>query len=67
MLVAVGFGALTWRQEQGWHDRRSLWTHALSTTPSAIAHHNLGVFILGRGERATAVGHFRLAVAIKPD
>jgi hypothetical protein len=40
--------------------------HALSTTPSAIAQHNLRVFILGRGERADAVGHFRRAVAIKP-
>ncbi|MGH7536029.1 MAG: tetratricopeptide repeat protein [Gemmatimonadales bacterium] len=66
-VIAVALGALTWRQAQVWHDPKSLWTHALSTHPSAIAYHNLGVLIFRQGELAEAVRHYRQAVALKPD
>jgi tetratricopeptide (TPR) repeat protein len=66
-VIAVTLGALTWRQAQVWHDPRSLWTHALSTHPSAVAYHNLGAQFFRQGDLAEAVRHFRRALAIKPD
>jgi len=67
VVVAVALGALTWRQAQIWHDPRSLWTHALSIHPSAVAHHNLGVLSAREGEVAEALRQYRQAVALKPD
>ena len=66
VAAAVALGALTWRQAEVWRDPTSLWTHALATHPSAIAHYNLAVVILGRGQLADAVSHFHRALAIKP-
>jgi protein O-mannosyl-transferase len=66
MTAAGGLGALTWRQVHVWHDPSSLWSYALATHPSAIAHYNLGVFLLGQGEVAGAMGHFQEALAARP-
>jgi tetratricopeptide (TPR) repeat protein len=66
-VVAVALGTLTWRQAQVWHDPRSLWTHAVDTSPSATAHYNLGVFLARQGEVADAITQYRRALAIKPD
>jgi protein O-mannosyl-transferase len=66
LAVMASLGALTWRQVYVWHDPSTLWSHALATHPSAIAHYNLGVFQLNRGDLASAMDHFREALAVKP-
>lgn len=65
MLVAiVVLGALTWRQSQVWRDSGTLWMHALSTHPSAIAAANVGILAAQRGEVSQAIAHYRQALAI---
>jgi Flp pilus assembly protein TadD len=65
--AACALGTLTWQQVHVWYDPRTLWSYALATHPSAIAHYNLGVFLLGQGELADAVGHFERALIVQPD
>jgi Tfp pilus assembly protein PilF len=66
LAVTGGLSALTWRQARVWHDTSTLWSYALATAPSPIAHYNLGVFLLGRGEVPSAVDHFREALVLQP-
>jgi len=66
LTVTVCLGVLTWRQALVWHDPGTLWNHALATHPSAIAHYNLGVFMLARGELPGAVSHFQEALVLRP-
>ncbi|HYB42612.1 MAG TPA: tetratricopeptide repeat protein [Candidatus Methylomirabilis sp.] len=65
-LIAAILGALTWEQAKAWHDTRALWTRAIDSAPSATAHYNLGVLLVGRGEFAEAAAHYRSALAIEP-
>ena len=66
LTITVWLGVLTWRQALVWHDPGTLWNHALATHPSAIAHYNLGVFMLARGELPGAVSHFQEALVLRP-
>jgi tetratricopeptide (TPR) repeat protein len=58
---------LTWRQTEIGHDSRSLWTHAVQSSPSAISHSNLGRVRLGEGKREEAMRHFRAALVLNPE
>jgi hypothetical protein len=67
LVVVLALGALTWRQIGVWRDSETLWSHALATSPSAIAHAKLGVLRDEQGQPERAIEHFRAALAIHPD
>ena len=66
LLMLVGLGSLTWSQSKIWHDSVTLWRHALSVTPSAIAHNNLGNALESVGQIDEAIKHLQRAVEIYP-
>ncbi len=65
--IAVLF-LLARRQAGTWHDEATLWSHAIEVGhPSSVAHVNLGVIDGEAGRDASAVQHFRAALALRPD
>jgi tetratricopeptide (TPR) repeat protein len=67
LLVLMGFGALTWKQTQIWHNSERLWRHALALDQkSSFAHNNLGLAVADRGAFAEAIEEFGKAVEIDP-
>ena len=65
LLIAV-LATLSWRQTQIWRDTETLWRHALSVAPSAVAHANLGLVLAQRGQAAAAIPHYHAALIIQP-
>jgi Flp pilus assembly protein TadD len=65
--VSLALGLLAWNQAQIWKSSETLWTHALRTHPSSVAHLNLGVALLARGDPVVALRHFREALRLRPD
>jgi Flp pilus assembly protein TadD len=69
--AAVLIGALTvctWLQVTYWHDRFSLWHHALDVTRiNHMAENNLGTALAELGKHDEALAHFLRAREIKPD
>jgi len=61
--------ALTARvQSAVWHDSETLWRYAIEVDPGcAICHHNLGVILGRRGDRAQAQPLLERAIALRPD
>ena len=62
-----GLGLLTWAQVQIWHDTGTLWRYALEAAPSSIAHNDLGLWLVVRGEVDEGVRHFETALRMRPD
>jgi tetratricopeptide (TPR) repeat protein len=51
-----------------WHDSETLWRYAIEVDPAcAICHHNLGVILGRRGDRAEAQALLERAIALRPD
>jgi tetratricopeptide (TPR) repeat protein len=71
VFAALALALLTagaWRQTTFWHDSESLWRHTLAcTTPSSVAHFNLGAAVASQGRLDEAIAEYRKALAIKPD
>jgi len=65
--LVIAFAVLTLKQTQVWRDSETLWTHALSVGPSAIAHAKLGVVRDEQGRPEEAIAHYRAALRIHPD
>jgi len=68
-VIAVVVAGLAWPtvgQVRVWHDAETLWTHALATAPSAIAHSSLGVALDERGRPDEAIAHFQQALRVNP-
>jgi protein O-mannosyl-transferase len=66
--VLFGFGVLTWKQTQIWHDSESLWRHALSIAPaSSFGRNNLGNALVAQGRFEEAIDQFQRALRISPD
>jgi protein O-mannosyl-transferase len=60
--------ALARQQTHHWRDSESLWTHALAcTTSNAVAEGNLANALYKQGRMSEALGHFQMALEIKPD
>jgi len=58
---------LTDRQTRVWEDPESLWTHALAhTEANHVAHNQLGLALLQRGERDEGVSQLRASIAARP-
>jgi Flp pilus assembly protein TadD len=66
-LLAV-LGALTWRQATIYRNIETLWRDTLAKNPQCwMAHNNLGLVLVDRGDLAGAIHHHREAIRIKPD
>lgn len=68
-VTALVLGCLSWLtvgQVRVWHDAETLWTHALATVPSAIAHSSFGVTLDERGRPDEAIAHFQQALRVNP-
>jgi tetratricopeptide (TPR) repeat protein len=66
--VAAALAATTAVQLRHWRDSEALFRHALAVTENNhVAHSYLGAALLDRGETASAVAHFREALAIRSD
>jgi Tfp pilus assembly protein PilF len=64
----LALGMLTYRQVGYWHDTQSFWLHTLSSTrDNYVAEANLGEFLYNQGRSDEAAGHFRAALAIRPE
>ena len=66
LIIAVGLGALTWRQAEVWKTTETLWTHALSASPSAMAYEALGNIFVDQERRPEAIALFEQGLRIKP-
>jgi len=66
LLVAVGLGVLTWRQAAVWRTTETLWTHALSASPSAMAYDALGNLLAEKDRRPEAIALYERGLRIKP-
>ena len=64
----LALGILTYRQVGYWHDIPSFWGRTLALTENNyVAHDTLGEYLARQGRTEEAVGHFRAALAIRPD
>jgi len=67
-LVVVGLGVGSWQQSRVWQDSETLWRWGLEVDPDcAICHHNLGIVLGRRGDRAEAQALLERAIALRPD
>jgi tetratricopeptide (TPR) repeat protein len=66
-VLAVLMG-LTYHQASFWRDSETLFVHALEcTTGNAVAHCNLGIALVDRGEIEKGIEHYREALRIDPN
>ena len=66
LFVAAGLGVLTWRQAEVWRTTETLWTHAVSTSPSAMAYDALGNLLAEKDRRPEAIALYERGLRIKP-
>lgn len=66
-IVLVILAVLTHHQLAYWNDNITLWTHAInSSTDNYVAHDNLALLLIERGQADEAMKHFHAALAIYP-
>ena len=64
----LALGGLTWHQCQTYRDIETLWRATLAGNPQAVmAHNNLGLAVLEKGQVEEATAHFRKALEINHD
>jgi tetratricopeptide (TPR) repeat protein len=70
-LATAAFAACTLisvRQVGMWHDSITLWERTLDLTGNnGVAHYNLGVALVSRGDTTRAIEHFQESVRLEPD
>lgn len=67
-LLFLLLGGLTWHQTRIYHNVETLWIDTLTKNPGSwLAHNNLGVELLRKGQLDDAMIHFQKTLAIKPD
>jgi protein O-mannosyl-transferase len=66
--VVVVLAGLTWRQCGEYRDLETFYRSILAKNPSSwLAHDNLGVVLVRRGQLDEAVGHYKEAIRLNPD
>ena len=66
-VVLVALAVVTHHQLAYWNDNVALWTHAIeASTDNYVAHDNLAVLLIERGDTDEAMKHFHQALAIYP-
>jgi len=67
VIVILSLAVVSWKQVSYWRDNLTLFGHAIEITDrNHLAHNNLGLAFLERGELDTAAMHFRKAAAYNP-
>jgi tetratricopeptide (TPR) repeat protein len=67
LASVAGLMAASWIQVQTWHDSAALWQQALQATGgSAVAHNNMGLVLIERGNLTGAVYHYLEALELDP-
>ncbi len=73
-LIAAGVFACTacmavaWAQTEYWENSGTLFQHTIDVTgPNAVAHYNLGNYLMNSRHTLEAMAHFKTALRIKPD
>ena len=65
-IVIAALSACAWKQTSFWRDSETLWTHALAVTRgNDVAHTNLGMLLMDRGQLDDALSHFQTALEIR--
>src|SRR5438046_4749101 len=68
LFAVASLGALTWRQAAMYGDIETLWRTTLARNPECwMAHTNLGLVLLQKGELNDGISHYRAALQIQPD
>jgi tetratricopeptide (TPR) repeat protein len=66
--LLVFLAALTWRQSGKYRDLETFYRSILDGNPTSwLAHDNLGVVLVRRGQLDEAVGHYKEAIRLNPD
>ncbi len=69
--TAIIIGALAWQariQTSYWSSTESLWKHALEVTmDNDVAHYNVAVYLVRRGQVDEAISHYEKALNIRRD
>ncbi len=66
-MVLVVLGSLTWQQALIYRDLETLWRDTLAKNPDcAMAHNNLALILLGRGDTTQARAEFQDMVRLAP-
>ncbi len=65
--VLITFSGLGWRHARNFVGEEALWRATLKTNPtSVLAHNNLGVFLVEKGQLSAALAHYDHALAVNP-
>jgi tetratricopeptide (TPR) repeat protein len=68
LFAVASLGALTWRQAAMYGDIETLWRTTLARNPECwMAHTNLGIVLLQKGELNDGIAHYRAALQMQPD
>ena len=66
-VLLLALAVLTHHQLEYWNDNVTLWTHTIdASTDNYIAHDNLALLLIERGDTDEAMKHFHQALAIYP-
>lgn len=67
-LLAGLFGVLTWNQASNYRDNVTLYEATLRRNPDAwLAHHNLAILLVDRGQPDAALPHIERTLTLRPD
>jgi tetratricopeptide (TPR) repeat protein len=67
-MLLLTLGVLTWQQCGIYAGQETLWRETIARNPDCwMAHDNLGVCLLARGDTAEAIASYHKALEIKPD
>jgi tetratricopeptide (TPR) repeat protein len=68
LLLLLGLGVLTWRQARAYADPITLYRNTLEKNPECfMAHNNLSVALLEKGQTKEAIVHSQKALEIRPN
>lgn len=68
LFAVASLGALTWRQAAMYGDIETLWRTTLARNPECwMAHTNLGIVLLQKGQLNDGIAHYRAALRMQPD
>jgi protein O-mannosyl-transferase len=68
LFVVASLGALTWRQAAIYGDIETLWRTTLARNPQCwMAHTNLGLVLVQKGQLDEAIAHYRDTLQMQPN
>ena len=68
LFVVASLGALTWRQAAMYGDIETLWRTTLAKNPQCwMAHTNLGIVLLQKGQLDDGIAQYRATLEMQPD